>query len=113
MPDVSRRFAFRDNEQKYECLYNINGFKIVSCWGIHYTHGQTVMPHNHFPFTLSFIYYVSLPKGSSPLKIENRTIKVKEGQCIFFLPHYYHGIKPNKSEGRCAIVGNILYSPPI
>ena len=119
LPEVSKKFAGKEdvlieNERKYGggggmCGYNVNSFEIAECWGIHYNKSESVVEHNHFPYALSFVYYVRTPKGTGPIIIENETCDVKEGHCVFFLATQYHGVGSNKCDGRCAIVGNILY----
>ena len=89
--------------------FNIKAFELVHCWGITYNEGEGVERHNHFPYALSFCYYVNLPSGSSPLVLNNEIVNVKEGQVIFFLSSEYHSVPPCSVNGRCAIVGNIMY----
>ena len=91
--------------------FNPYWLKIVEMWGLHYKKGESLNIHNHFPFTISFVYYVRLPQGSSPLIVENKKVKMEEGDCIFFLASDYHSVKYNKCDGRCTIVGNELYYP--
>ena len=91
--------------------FEMSGFHIASCWGIHYDKEQRVTRHNHFPYTLSFCYCVSAPQGSSPLLIEGEEIDSVPGRIVFFLPHQYHGTRSSKVDGRSMIVGNILYVP--
>ena len=88
-----------------------NSFKIDSCWGILFNKGNSLIKHNHFPYSISFVYCVNSPKGSSPLIIEGENINLVPGRIIFFLSHYYHWVPLNKCDGRCSIVGNILYTP--
>ena len=107
LPEVAAYFA-KLNPGEY-CGFNKEGFKITNMWGIRYAKGACVRPHNHFPFTLSLGYYIYTPKGCSPLMIENKKIKVKAGQCIFFLGSNWHGIDPDPVGGRCLIAANILY----
>ena len=109
LPDVSKKFAAKTEEEEIGFNFNVNSFEIAECWGIHYGVRESVIEHNHFPFALSFIYYVRTPKGSAPIMIEGESHNVKEGQCIFFLASQYHSVDPNGCNGRCAIVGNILY----
>ena len=109
LPQVSTKFASREEEKFY--LYDSNAFKIVDCWGLTYNKGESLMEHCHFPMTLSFTYMVRSPFGSSPLLIENKPVKLKEGECVFFLSSDYHSVKSNKCDGRCTIVGNVLYYP--
>ena len=114
LPDVTRNFGGEKGIPPVEGFdhtygYSLQSFNIVECWGAHYNLGKSIIEHNHFPFTLSFIYYVRTPKGSAPIMIEGEPHNVKEGQCIFFLASQYHSVGPNDCDGRCAIVGNILY----
>ena len=116
LPDVTKHFGGErgippkkdeDNEDTYG--YSIQSFNIIECWGAHYNSEESVIEHNHFPFTLSFVYYVRTPEGNSPIIIEDEPHNIKEGQCIFFLSSQYHSVGQNRCDGRCSIVGNILY----
>ena len=89
--------------------FDPKAFSIVECWGINYGKGEGVRPHNHYPYALSFCYYVNLPEGSSPLVLDDEVIHPKEGQIIFFLSNTYHSVPSCSVDGRCAIVGNIMY----
>jgi len=118
LPDASKNFATKgtprlglhshEDEKGYD--YDINSFEIESCWGIHYNGKESIMEHNHFPALLSFIYYVRTPEGSAPLNVEEESHNVKEGQCIFFLASQYHSVDQSQGAGRCAVVGNIIYT---
>ena len=92
-----------------EVGFDINSFKIKECWGIYYNKGEGVVKHNHFPYALSFVYCVNIPKKSSPIVIEGKKIKQTAGAVIFFLSHQYHWVKSTQSDGKCVITGNILY----
>ncbi len=122
IPPCARHFADHTPEdpgQVVEGNLGIGGvggfishsFKIDGCWGIHYNKGQKVVKHNHFPYTMSFAYCVNAPDKSSPLIIEGERITPVPGRVIFFLGHQYHGTLPSKVDGRCMIVGNVLYAP--
>ena len=91
--------------------YDINNFFLHECWGVLYNKGEGVIMHNHFPFPLSFAYYVNFPENSSPFMLEDKKINLKEGQLIMFMGHQYHGVSSleNKVDGRCVISGNISY----
>ena len=109
LPDVSKKFAAKTEEDEFGFNFDVNSFEIASCWGIHFSGRESLIEHNHFPYSLSFVYYVRTPVGSAPIIIEGEPHNVKEGQCIFFLASQYHSVDPNGCNGRCAIVGNILY----
>tara|TARA_B100000287_G_C20234673_1_gene623611 strand:+ start:68 stop:619 length:552 start_codon:yes stop_codon:yes gene_type:complete len=108
LPIVSGRFSSK-KEDETSFGFDVNGFKIEECWGIHYNGNESLIEHNHFPYILSFVYYVKTPKGSAPIMFGTDRYEVKEGECVFFLASQYHSVLPNESEGRCAIVGNISY----
>jgi hypothetical protein len=108
LPEVAAYFAKLNPGE--HCGFNEYGFQITNMWGILYNKGDCVRPHNHFPLTLSLSYYIKAPKGCSPLVIEKKKLKVKAGQCVFFLGSDWHGTKPEPVGGRCLIAANILYT---
>jgi len=118
LPDVSKNFATKqkprlglhshEDEKGYD--FDINAFQIEACWGIHYNGKESLAEHNHFPALLAFIYYVRTPKGSAPIMVGDELHNVEEGQCIFFLASQYHSVDQSQGSGRCAIVGNIIYT---
>ena len=107
LPEVAAYFAKLNPGE--HCGFNKYGFHITNMWGIRYDKGDCVCSHNHFPYTLSLGYYIYTPKGCSPLKVNNKKINVKAGQCIFFLGSSWHSTKPEPVGGRCLIAANILY----
>ena len=84
-------------------------FKIHSCWGMSYNKGEGVSLHNHFPYALSFVYYVRMPKGAAPLTISETEISPKEGEIVIFPSILSHGVNDNQIKGRCCLAGNILF----
>ena len=90
--------------------FDLYDYQVDSCWGIIYNKGHRVIKHNHFPYTFSFCYYVNTPSHSSPLIIEGKRMKMREGQLIIFLSHYNHWVPESKVDGRCVLVGNINYN---
>lgn len=109
LPEVSKNFAAKDHDEKTEFGYTLSLFEVAECWGIHYNKNESIVEHNHFPFILSFIYYIRTPEGAAPIIVENNTYEVEEGKCIFFLASQWHSVNKNNCQGRCAIVGNISY----
>ena len=95
-----------------ELGFDPNAFKINECWGVLYNKGEGVIPHNHFPYAMSYCYFVNTPKGSTPLIIGEEEIQPVAGKIVFFLSHQYHEVLPTEADGRCVITGNILYTPP-
>ena len=109
LPKVGAYFSRAKEEES--CNFNPDAFKITHMWGIRYNKGDCVTPHNHFPLTLSMAYYILTPKGCSPIKIEGKKIKVRAGQCVFFLGSDWHSIDPEPIGGRTLIAANIGYRP--
>ena len=111
LPKVAYNFSQGgDDASKMEHVgFNVNAFKIKECWGVYYNKGQGVIKHNHFPYAFTFQYYVNVPRKSTPFVMEGKEIKPTTGTVLFFLSHQYHWAKPTGSDGRCVIVGNILY----
>jgi hypothetical protein len=109
LPDISKNFALKTYDEETIFGYDLHRFEIVECWGVYYNRGESLIQHNHFPYSLSFVYYVKTPTGTAPIIIEDHTYVAKEGQCIFFLASQYHNVGSNKCDGRCAIIGNVSY----
>ena len=82
LPGMSKKFASDKPEEFYG--FNINGFEIAECWGVLYNKGESVVSHNHFPYTLSFVYYVNTPEGYSPLTLAEKEIKIKRRTMYIF-----------------------------
>ena len=92
--------------------FDPKAFSIVESWGINYGKGEGVRPHNHYPYALSFSYYVRMPEGSSPLVFEFDKVYMREGQIIFFEGHTWHEVPASPVSGRSVLAGNIAYYPP-
>jgi len=97
------------NSYRGKMNYNLNEFKIAQCWGITYDKGQNVVKHNHFPYCLSFVYFIKVPRGSSPLIIEGKRIKAEESKLVMFHANQVHWCNKSNVDGRCCLVGNIRY----
>ena len=122
IPVVSHNFSCpSDNEFDYRDYlppsdhgggkynFNIEAFKLVHCWSVLYNKGDGVEKHNHYPYSLSFCYYVNVPDDSPPLIIEDKEVYPKEGEVIFFLGSTYHSVPPSNVDGRTVLVGNVMY----
>jgi len=109
LAEASFEFAQSGEDAGY-AGFNTEGFKITNLWGMLYMKGEYVKSHNHFPYSLSFVYCVNAPEGSSPFCFTNGdTVHLKPGQMIVFLAHQYHHTLPNEGDYRCCLVGNALY----
>ena len=85
-------------------------FKTVETWAVTYKEGEDIEWHNHGISCYSFVYYVNVPEGSSPLLFQNPEgiIDPKPGKVVIFESRMKHKVPPNKCNGRCAISGNIF-----
>ena len=100
-------------------------FILSECWGAVYHKGQISVPHNHFPFTISFVYFVQIPEGSSPLIFdeshkwnmekeitEKHIIVPKTGKLVIFPSECKHSVPPSSiDEERIVIAGNLFFLP--
>jgi hypothetical protein len=92
-------------------------FKLMDYWGVNYEKGQAIIPHTHYPMTLSFSYYVNTPKGCSPLLIDTGfeddqifdELHLKACDVVFFASHLFHTVRPEPIGDRSIIAGNMLY----
>ena len=111
LKEASKNFSLNSITKQPSNQFDPNDFEIRQCWGATYKGHEWLMEHNHFPWTLSFVYYVSMPKGASGLMMGDDEIEMYEGDCIFFLGSQYHGVRPSHTmnDTRCVIAGNILY----
>ena len=88
-------------------------FKIAEYWGMFYPMGSGATSHTHFPYPISFAYYVNVPKGSSPFTLDGDDIFVEDGMLIVFAGDMYHEVKKSKCEERSMISGNVIFVPNI
>ena len=85
-------------------------FKTVETWAVTYKEGEDIDWHSHGISSYSFVYYVNVPEGSSPLLFQNPEgiIDPKPGKVVIFESRLKHKVPPNNCNGRCAVSGNIF-----
>ena len=113
MKDAVDQFSRFTNSAYNESAEETKVFKIADYWGMMYDVGGGTVLHNHFPYSISFGYYLCTPDGSSPLIIEGKEIQVTEGRLIIFGGHQSHEVPDSDISGRCMIAGNIAYTGAI
>ena len=111
--DAVDQFSRFTNSAYNESAEETKVFKIADYWGMMYDEGGGTVLHNHFPYSISFGYYLCTPDGSSPLIIEGKEIQVTEGRLIIFGGHQSHEVPDSDISGRCMIAGNIAYTGAI
>ena len=85
-------------------------FYVADYWGMWYNKDAFAVNHNHYPYAMSFAYYVNCPEGSSPLVLEGNEIQVTEGRLVVFAGHMNHQVDPCPVDNRFMIAGNIAYT---
>ena len=85
------------------------GFTLYECWFVSYNKGSGLPTHNHFPYPLTFVYYINTPEGCSPLMINGQEHIMKEGELIFFNGHDNHSVSDSKVDGRSVLTGVFSY----
>ena len=112
IPDIVDHFSFGGKSLSPNTR-DINSYKIVDYWGVHYSKGEGAVAHNHFPYTFSFAYYINTPDGCSSLDMEEESFDVQEGELIIWLSNMFHEVKPSDVDDRVMISGNISYLPTL
>ncbi len=84
------------------------------CWLAKYNKGDYTMKHRHMPSTLSFVYFVKSPKGSSPLVFttSGKRISPEEGKVVIFPGNTWHHVPKNKCYDRLTFAGNLTINSP-
>ena len=89
------------------CSYHLSipsiSFKIMNEWIMQYEEGDYAVPHEHFPHTLSIIYYADCDDNAAPVIFENDlSIQPEVGKLIIFPSNISHQVKQTK--GRRTVV---------
>ena len=98
--DASRDFI------RVKCtLYPLN------FWVMEYEKGNHTLKHNHWPATLSGVYYIDVEENSSPIIFENNfTVKPKNGMLLLFPSIVNHEVPPSNGKRIVASI-NLLFTP--
>ena len=90
----------------FVCQYHLNtqvNFSIANEWLMVYEKGDYAIPHDHFPFCLSVIYYVDCDENAAPVVFENQLEVLPEnGKLIIFPSSVSHEVK--QTEGKRVVV---------
>tara|TARA_B100000131_G_scaffold87923_1_gene84805 strand:+ start:76 stop:744 length:669 start_codon:yes stop_codon:yes gene_type:complete len=115
---VNSGSIYNSSPETYKSIYTTSpeafkNFKIAEYWGMFYPMGSGATSHTHFPYPISFAYYVNVPKGSSPFTLDGEDISVEDGMLIVFAGDMYHEVKKSKCEERSMLSGNVIFVPNI
>ena len=85
-----------------------------SSWLAKYNRGDYVIKHTHQPSTISFVYFVRSPRGSSPLVFttSGKRINSEEGRVVLFPGNLIHHVPKNKCDDRITYAGNFTVNSP-
>ena len=91
--------------------YDVEALRLYEYWGMLYKKGSQTAPHNHFPYALSFGYYINVPDESPPLIIGGEKLYPKEGEVVIFPASTIHSVPKSSVDDRVMIAGNFTYQP--
>ena len=79
------------------------------CWYARYDKGDYAEEHDHGKKSISFVYYVNTPVGSSPLYFSeyDTTVDAEEGNIVMFPGNVKHSVPPNNCDNRVIVAGNL------
>lgn len=124
-PDAADRLARWTNSlynSSSKGIKDIKRFKIDSYWAVNYPLHSYIGPHNHFPHSISFGYYVHAPENSSSFLYSDKCLEdilkdssdcqeqpVKEGQLFLFSSSLMHWVADSTISNRTMISGDLTY----
>ena len=95
---------------------------MIRAWVVNYPLYSYIGPHNHFPHSISFGYYVHAPENSSSFLYSDKCLEdilkdssdcqeqpVKEGQLFLFSSSLMHWVAESTVPHRTMISGDITY----
>ena len=84
---------------------------LLNFWVMEYEKGNHTVKHNHWPATLSGVYYIDVEENSSPIIFENNfVIKPKNGMLLLFPSIVNHEVPPSKGK-RIVASFNLQFIP--
>ncbi|MBB37697.1 MAG: hypothetical protein CL515_01935 [Actinobacteria bacterium] len=84
---------------------------LLNFWVMEYKKGNHAVKHNHWPATLSGVYYIDVEENSSPIIFENNfVIKPKNGMLLLFPSIVNHEVPPSKGK-RIVASFNLQFIP--
>lgn len=93
---------------------HITGTKCYWMWGMGYRSGEYTMPHNHWPATWTFTYYIDPPEGCSGLYFPtlDYELKIEHGLLVLVKGDLIHEVKPSEFEGQRYCIGGLISANP-
>lgn len=84
-------------------------------WGTRATSEQVTIPHDHWPSTWAFCYYIDPPEGCPNLNFPtlDYELEIEHGMLVIFRGHLMHESKSLPFEGdRYCVAGTVVFNPP-
>ena len=98
----------KKSQEFLEVNFNLH---LLNFWVMEYEKGNHAIRHNHWPATLSGVYYIDVEENSSPIIFENNfVIKPKNGMLLLFPSIVNHEVPPSKGKRIVASI-NLLFTP--
>ena len=86
----------KNSQEFLEVNFNLH---LLNFWVMEYEKGNHAVKHNHWPASLSGVYYIDVEENSSPIIFENNfTIEPKNGMLLLFPSMVYHEVPPSKGK---------------
>ena len=86
----------KKSQEFLEVNFNLH---LLNFWVMEYEKGNHAIRHNHWPATLSGVYYIDVEENNSPIIFENNfTIEPKNGMLLLFPSMVYHEVPPSKGK---------------
>ena len=83
----------------------------LNFWVMEYEKGNHTLKHNHWPATLSGVYYIDVEENSSPIIFEdNYAVKPENGMLLLFPSIVNHEVPPSNGKRIVASI-NLLFTP--
>lgn len=84
-------------------------------WGTRSVSGEITTPHDHWPTTWSFCYYIDPPEGCSNLYFPtlDYELEIEHGKLVIFRSHLIHETVSLPFKGhRYCVAGTVVSNPP-
>ena len=94
--------SYENISRRYNVVSTVN-------WGLICNEGDYVDEHGHFPSHFSYVYYINVPEGSSPLIFTTSGYEIypEVGKLVVFDSKLLHKVPPNNCNGRYSFSGNL------
>ena len=101
-------------ENSFYIDMHLSGTECYMMWGMGYESGEYTDPHNHWPATWVFTYYIDPPKGASGLYFPTMDyeLEIENGLLVLVKGEVIHQVKPSEFEGKRYCVGGLLSANP-